>query len=84
MKKFISIILVLFLVIGTLAGCGPKEEAVSQNGNDENNGDKPEKLVIWEDTDKGIGLEPAIKSFEEKYGIKVEYRELGMADEIRD
>src|SRR5690606_36547305 len=41
-------------------------------------------LVVWEDTDKGIALKPAIESFEKEYGIKVEFKELGMADKIRD
>lgn len=84
MKKFVSIILVLVLAFGILAGCGPKEETVSEPQPTNDNENKPEKLIVWEDTDKGVALEPAIKSFEEKYGIKVEYRELGMATEIRD
>ncbi|RLL46708.1 extracellular solute-binding protein [Oceanobacillus piezotolerans] len=46
--------------------------------------DKPEKLVVWEDKDKGIGLDAAIASFEEEFGIPVEYREMDMATEIRE
>ena len=45
---------------------------------------KPEKLIVWEDTDKSIGLKPAIESFEKEYGIKVEFKELDMADKMRD
>lgn len=45
---------------------------------------KPEKLVVWEDKDKGIGLDDAIASFEKEFGIEVEYIELDMASEIRD
>ncbi|WP_426470140.1 extracellular solute-binding protein, partial [Salmonella enterica] len=34
--------------------------------------------------DRGVALEPAIKAFEEKYGIKVEYKEVEMATKQRD
>ena len=89
MKRFFALFLTLVLAIGVLAACGPQnnENASSNNGGGDSEGDdanKPEKLVVWEDTDKGIALEPAIASFEEEYGIKVEFKELGMADEIRE
>ena len=45
---------------------------------------KPEKLIVWEDTDKSVALKPAIESFEKEYGIKVEFKELGMADKMRE
>ncbi|TLS37864.1 extracellular solute-binding protein [Pseudalkalibacillus caeni] len=95
MKRFFALFLTLVLAIGVLGACGPDNSASNSGGNNEgkNEGDKsgeatdaekPDKLVVWEDKEKGVALEPAIKSFEEKYGIKVEYKELGMADEIRD
>ncbi|WP_270181588.1 extracellular solute-binding protein [Alkalihalobacillus sp. CinArs1] len=89
MKRFFALFLTLVLAIGVLAACGPQNnESASTNEGGGSEGDadanKPEKLVVWEDKDKGIALEPAIKSFEEEYGIKVEFKELGMADEIRE
>ncbi|MGD6941302.1 extracellular solute-binding protein [Cytobacillus gottheilii] len=91
MKKSLSIFMMLVLLLGLLAACGPDREAREQSTEDENNNTenqgeepKPEKLVVWEDVDKGIALEPAIESFEEEYGIEVEYVELNMADKIRD
>ncbi|WP_283152379.1 extracellular solute-binding protein [Guptibacillus hwajinpoensis] len=89
MKRFFALFLTLVLAIGVLAACGPQnnENASSNNGGSDSEGEdanKPEKLVVWEDTDKGVALEPAIASFEEEYGIKVEFKELGMADEIRE
>ncbi|MGB8000591.1 MAG: extracellular solute-binding protein [Anaerobacillus sp.] len=89
MKRFFALFLTLVLSIGVLAACGPQnsESSTNSNGGSDSKGDdanKPEKLVVWEDTDKGIALEPAIASFEEEYGIKVEFKELGMADEIRE
>ncbi|EWG12541.1 extracellular solute-binding protein [Cytobacillus firmus] len=91
MKKSLSFFMMLVLVIGMLAACGPQREAQPENtdkdnGTGENQAEepKPEKLVVWEDTDKGVALKPAIESFEKEYGIKVEFKELGMADKIRD
>jgi arabinogalactan oligomer / maltooligosaccharide transport system substrate-binding protein len=87
MKKLLAIFMTMVMSFGVLAACGPAETTNTDDSNDNANGGepaKPEKLVIWEDVDKGVGLEEAIASFEEKYGIKVEYKELNMADEIRD
>ncbi|WP_257349269.1 extracellular solute-binding protein [Pseudalkalibacillus decolorationis] len=84
MKKFLNISLTASLAVGMLAACGPQDSEGSEDKEKKESSDKPEKLVVWEDKEKGIALEPAIKSFEEKYGIKVEYKELGMADEIRE
>ncbi len=83
MKKAYSMLMVLMLVVGVLAACGPDREKETGSKEDTKT-DKPEKLVIWEDTDKGVGLEPAIKAFEKEHGIKVEFKEMGMADKIRE
>ncbi|WP_370507339.1 extracellular solute-binding protein [Priestia megaterium] len=45
---------------------------------------KPKKLIIWEEKGKGVALEPAMKSFEQKYGIKVEYKELELSAEMKE
>ncbi|CAH0344154.1 extracellular solute-binding protein [Bacillus sp. CECT 9360] len=88
MKKIVSVLMMFVLMMGVLAACGPDRET-SGTKTDKNDGQnaeekKPEKLVVWEDKDKGIALEPAIKEFEKEYGIKVEFKELNMADKIRD
>ncbi|WP_342601253.1 extracellular solute-binding protein [Psychrobacillus sp. FSL H8-0483] len=92
MKKSLSLLIMLVFIIGLLVACGPNREettTVTSNVN-ENTGTtsdepaKPEKLVVWEDTDKSVALKPAIESFEKEYGIKVEFKELGMADKMRD
>ncbi|KMM38942.1 extracellular solute-binding protein [Guptibacillus hwajinpoensis] len=89
MKRFFALFLTLVLAIGVLAACGPQNNQSSSNsnegsGSEGDDANKPEKLVVWEDTDKAVALEPAIASFEEEYGITVEFKELGMADEIRE
>ncbi|MGJ9457678.1 extracellular solute-binding protein [Oceanobacillus sp. CF4.6] len=87
MRKWLVLLVSLFF-IAVLVACAPeREESGATDSGD--NGDsveeeKPGKLVIWEDKDKGIGLDAAIESFEEEYGIKVEYREMDMATEIRE
>ncbi|WLD94860.1 extracellular solute-binding protein [Alkalihalobacillus sp. AL-G] len=84
-KKFLRVSMTASLAVGLLAACGPQDsEGTEDTTKKDSSNDKPEKLIVWEDKEKGIALEPAIKSFEEKYGIKVEYKELGMADEIRE
>ncbi|MBA2872064.1 arabinogalactan oligomer/maltooligosaccharide transport system substrate-binding protein [Anoxybacillus calidus] len=93
MKKALSALSTVALSFGVLAGCSLGPDEVKEPANDKNNNktiseegmpEKPEKLVVWEDTKKGVALEPAIKAFEKKYGIKVEYKEVEMATKQRD
>ncbi|ASF40468.1 cyclodextrin-binding protein [Halobacillus halophilus] len=91
MKKWLSALLIAFLTVGILAACAPEREQEANSDSEENNSsaegempEKPEKLVIWEDKDKGVALEPAIKSFEEEHGIKVEFKELDMSSKMRE
>jgi arabinogalactan oligomer/maltooligosaccharide transport system substrate-binding protein len=93
MKKILSVLSTAALLFGVLAGCGLGPDEAKEPTNDKENNkttseegmpEKPEKLVVWEDTKKGVALEPAIKAFEEKYGIKVEYKEVEMATKQRD
>jgi arabinogalactan oligomer/maltooligosaccharide transport system substrate-binding protein len=87
MKKSL-LLMMLILLLGIVVACAPDRE----EGTDTKDGEtatteepKPEKLVIWEDVDKSKDWLPAaIASFEEEYGIKVEFKELNMADKIRD
>src|SRR3954452_20287641 len=91
MKKSLSILVLFVLLVGMLAACGPKRDTAERknatggkNTEEKTSEAKPEKLVVWEDKDKGIALKPAAEAFTKKYGIKVEYKELNMADKIRD
>lgn len=93
MKKNLLVMMLVFL-LAILAACAPdraEETTPDDDGEDGTEGTevteeaKPEKLVIWEDTDKSKDWLPAaIASFEEEHGIKVEFKELNMADKIRD
>jgi len=87
MKKSL-LLMMLILLLGMLAACAPDRETAEPGEGDDDKAaseePKPEKLVIWEDVDKASWLPEAIASFEEEYGIQVEYKELNMADKIRD
>ncbi|MFC0272030.1 extracellular solute-binding protein [Metabacillus herbersteinensis] len=89
MKKFFSIFMIMLLLVGVLAACGPAEEEETEGTGDEGTAtteesEKPEKLVVWEDDKKGIALEPAIESFEKEHGIEIEFKEVEMATKMRD
>jgi arabinogalactan oligomer / maltooligosaccharide transport system substrate-binding protein len=81
MKKLLALPLTFALAASALAACGPQEDSTSTGGKKEASSKKPEKLVIWEDQEKGMGTEDAIKKFEEKHGIKVELKEIPMLDQ---
>ncbi|WP_144701197.1 extracellular solute-binding protein [Fictibacillus phosphorivorans] len=81
MKKLLALPLTFALAASALAACGPQEDSSSTGGKKESAADKPEKLVMWEDQEKGAGTEDAIKKFEEKYGIKVDLKEIPMLDQ---
>ena len=82
--------MMLILLLGMLAACAPDREEGTKPAEGEKpeateEPEKPEKLVIWEDLEKSKDWLPAaLASFEEEYGIKVEFKELNMADKIRD
>jgi arabinogalactan oligomer / maltooligosaccharide transport system substrate-binding protein len=83
MKKALSIFMMFVLLLGVLAACGPKdEEETNDNTSDAGTEDaaKPEKLIVWEDTDKSVALEDAAKKFEEEHGIKIEIKELNITE----
>ncbi|ANC76611.1 MULTISPECIES: extracellular solute-binding protein [Fictibacillus] len=81
MKKLLALPLTFALAASALAACGPQEDSSSTGGKKESAADKPEKLVMWEDQEKGAGTKDAIKKFEEKYGIKVDLKEIPMLDQ---
>lgn len=85
MKKISSLLLSSLVVLG-LAGCGPKENDATVTSNDlsttENS--EPTELLVWEDQAKGVGIEDAIKKFEEENNVKITIVEKSYADHIED
>ena len=74
MRKLLSLLLVLALIIGSLAGCA-KEEAEEPVVELEVNKDKV--LKVWSFTDE---LKKPLEYFEENYGIKTELTIIPTAD----
>lgn len=87
MKKALSIFMMLILMIGALAACGPKEEentGSKDNGEKTEDASKPEKLVVWEDKEKSGWLEKVAADFEKENGIKIEFKEVEMATKMKE
>ncbi|RIW35297.1 extracellular solute-binding protein [Bacillus salacetis] len=90
MKKSLSLLMVIMLVLGALAACGPnREEGAGNNnqGDKEKTADdtkKPEKLIVWEDKDKAGWLDEVGAKFTEEYGIELEVKEVEMADKMKE
>ncbi|MFD1849075.1 extracellular solute-binding protein [Oceanobacillus bengalensis] len=87
MKKGILSLLAIILIVGLLAACGPDDEPAETGSENETGSDaattetdKPEKLIVWEDQDKGAALEDAAAKFTEEYGIEIEYVEYNITE----
>ena len=76
MKKTLSIFMMVVLMLGVLSACGPKKDSSSTTNSKE--GAKPEKLIVWEDQDKGVALKDAAQKFEKENGIKIEFKEFNI------
>ncbi|MCM3113123.1 sugar ABC transporter substrate-binding protein [Lederbergia lenta] len=95
MKKSISLLLAMMLVIGMLAACGPSRTETNDSGNtgskekeEEKNAveetDKPDKLVVWvnDEESQKVALREIFDKYEEETGITVEQVEMNMLDQI--
>ncbi|MFD6210671.1 extracellular solute-binding protein [Peribacillus sp. NPDC060253] len=89
-KLIFHLFMSMFLII-IVSACGSSSDlenkVVKENkkvDNEASHEAKPEKLIIWEEKGKAEALKPVIESFEKKYGIKVEYEELELANEMYD
>jgi len=86
MKKWLGTLFAFMLVIGVLVACGPDDEVEENSGDSSDDSanvedaDKPEKLLVWEDDDKGPALEDAAEKFEEEYGIEIEHQEYNITE----
>ena len=96
MKKIISLCLMLILIVGVLAACGPSRSETENNDSNSNNqndsgekentgeSDKPEKLVVWvnDEASQKAALNEIFTKYEEETGIKIESVEMNMLDQI--
>jgi arabinogalactan oligomer / maltooligosaccharide transport system substrate-binding protein len=87
LKKALSIFMMVVLMFGVLAACGPKEEedtATDTGTTEEETANKPEKLIVWEDKDKSGWLEKVAADFEAEHGIAIEFKEVEMASKAKE
>lgn len=70
------------IVSSLLAACGPGESS-SETSTEPENSDGA-TIVMWEDVDKMVGTEEAIKAFEEEHNVTVEVQEKPYGDNIED
>ena len=80
-KKIFSVFGGIALTLA-LTACGPGESDASDADQTANEGTT--KLVVWEDIDKSIGIEEAVKKFEELHNVSVEVIEKEYANQIED
>lgn len=93
-KRLFFLFAVMLTLAMVLAACGPDRSENGQGENttgttdNQNNADgeatKPEKMLVWADKDKAIGIEDAVKAFEEEHGIEIEVKELEMATKQKE
>ncbi len=80
MKKKWRMVLLSGAVL-TVAACGPQEDGdVGESAS----GTSADKLVIWEDAEKAIGIEKAVAAFEDMHGIEIEVIEKEYGGQLED
>lgn len=88
MKKIIALILALVMVLGVFAGCSKDEKTPESNGGNENTDGKTYKIIyltpstasdFWSQIE--VGIQQAMKDYEAKLGIKIDYSVMGPAEE---
>lgn len=55
-----------------LVGCGPGKSDSAQTENTTSDSGEKQKLVVWEDIDKAMGIEDAVAEFEEMHDVEIE------------
>jgi arabinogalactan oligomer / maltooligosaccharide transport system substrate-binding protein len=81
-KKYFGLMGSAALVF-SLVACGPQDSSKGDSsGNKEAN--KSNELVVWEDIEKGAGIEEAIAQFEKEHDVKVKLVEKAYAQQIED
>ena len=87
MKKLMIYLLMSLFLIATGSACGASTDNETKivkeskkREQETTNEEKPERLIVWEEENKGEALEPILKGFEKEYGIRVEYKEVDVDD----
>jgi arabinogalactan oligomer/maltooligosaccharide transport system substrate-binding protein len=80
-KKYLGLMSGVALSL-SLVACGPQESGKEDTGSKET--PKNQELVVWEDIEKGAGIEDAIAQFEKDHDVNVKVVEKPYAQQIED
>lgn len=83
MKKGKNLLLLGALALG-LSGCGPQASNSTDGSGSSKGNNKDYDLLVWEDQSKSVGIEEAVKAFEEEHGVTVKVVEKAYADQLED
>lgn len=83
MKKLVQCLFFSTLAFG-LAACGPGEAETGTQTSSKKNNNEEYDLLVWEDQDKKVGIEEAVKKFEEENDVKIKVVEKALAGQIED
>jgi arabinogalactan oligomer/maltooligosaccharide transport system substrate-binding protein len=88
MKKSVSLLIMAVLLVGLLAGCGPKRESERSSGGETETGEasKPDKLVVWVNNEEQQkkALKEIFDAYTEKTGITVKMVSVNMLDQVKN
>lgn len=83
MKKGKNLLLLGALALG-LSACGPQASNSTDGSGSSKGNNKDYDLLVWEDQSKSVGIEEAVKAFEEEHGVTVKVVEKAYADQLED
>ncbi|KIL45657.1 sugar ABC transporter substrate-binding protein [Jeotgalibacillus soli] len=93
MKKYLSILAMVLLLVGVLAACAPDREESGEStdsGGDSSSdaateGDQPEVLKVWvnDDEDQTAAATQVFEKFTEETGIEIEATPMNMLDAVQ-
>jgi arabinogalactan oligomer / maltooligosaccharide transport system substrate-binding protein len=81
-KKYMGVMSGIALTL-SLAACGPQDNADEGKEDTANNNENVE-LIVWEDIQKGPGIEEALRKFEEENNVKIKMVEKQYTKQIED
>lgn len=81
MKKMLGFLLLSTLTLGLVA-CGPSGDSGEKKESKQTN--KEYDLLVWEDQEKLIGIEEAVKQFETDHDVTIKVVEKAYAGQIED
>lgn len=82
MKKMSRVLFLSVAALG-LGACGPQSEGTDSTAANSGS-DKDYDLLVWEDQAKSVGIEEAVKQFEEEHDVTIKVVEKAYGGQIED